>query len=62
MKGKVFASLLLVCLPWLAMAQSNDDLYFIPKKEKKWRGKKRSVRLRRRFQIQLYMLPRGQQL
>lgn len=35
MKGKVFASLLLVCLPWLAMAQSNDDLYFIPKKEKK---------------------------
>ena len=35
MTGKVFASLLLACLPWLAMAQSNDDLYFIPKKEKK---------------------------
>lgn len=41
MKGKVFASLLLVCLPWLAVAQSNDDLYFIPKKEKKAEKKER---------------------
>ena len=32
MTGKVFASLLLAYLPWLAMAQSNDDLYFVPKK------------------------------
>ena len=35
MKGKVFASLFAACLPWLVMAQSNDDLYFVPKKEKK---------------------------
>lgn len=27
--------MLVACLPWLAMAQSNDDLYFIPKKQKK---------------------------
>ena len=35
MKSRICASLLIACLPWLAMAQSNDDLYFIPKKEKK---------------------------
>ena len=35
MKGKLLISMLLACLPWLAMAQSDDDLYFIPKKEKK---------------------------
>lgn len=35
MKGKLLVSMLVACLPWLAMAQSNDDLYFIPKKEKK---------------------------
>lgn len=29
MKTKVCASLLVACLPWLAMAQ-NDDLYFVP--------------------------------
>lgn len=33
MKGKVFASLLVACLPLLAAAQSNDDLYFVPKKK-----------------------------
>ena len=35
MKGKLLVSMLVACLPWLAMAQSNDDLYFLPKKEKK---------------------------
>ena len=35
MKGKLLVSMLVACLPWLAMAQSNDDLYFIPKKDKK---------------------------
>ena len=33
--GKVFASLLLACLPGLSIAQSGDDLYFVPKKEQK---------------------------
>ena len=35
MRRKVLASMLFAFLPWLAMAQSTDDLYFIPKKEKK---------------------------
>ena len=35
MKGKLLVSMLVACLPWLAMAQSNDDLYFVPKKNKK---------------------------
>ena len=35
MKGKLLVSMLVACLPWLAMAQSNDDLYYIPKKQKK---------------------------
>ena len=35
MKSRICASLLIACLPWLAMAQSNDDLYFVPKKENK---------------------------
>lgn len=34
MKIRLGVSLLITCLPWLAMAQ-NDDLYFVPKKEKK---------------------------
>ena len=34
-KSKVFASLLLAFLPGLSMAQSGDDLYFVPKKEQK---------------------------
>ena len=34
MKTRLGISLLIACLPWLAMAQ-NDDLYFVPKKEKK---------------------------
>ena len=33
-RTKLGAVLLIACLPWLAMAQ-NDDLYFVPKKEKK---------------------------
>ena len=33
MKKSVLVSLLLVCLPLFVMAQSNDDLYFIPKKK-----------------------------
>ncbi len=32
-KSRIFASLLLAGLPWLMTAQSNDDLYFIPKKQ-----------------------------
>ena len=35
MKEKVFALLLMAGLPFAVMAQSNDDLYFVPKKEKK---------------------------
>lgn len=35
MRRKVLASMLFAFLPWLAMAQSTDDLYYIPKKEKK---------------------------
>ncbi len=35
MRRKVLASMLFTFLPWLAMAQSTGDLYFIPKKEKK---------------------------
>ena len=35
MRRKVLASMLFAFLPWLAMAQSTDDLYFVPKKEKK---------------------------
>lgn len=35
MRRKVLASMLFAFLPWLAMAQSTGDLYFIPKKEKK---------------------------
>ena len=41
MKGKLLVSMLVACLPWLAMAQSSDDLYFIPKKEKKVEAKER---------------------
>ena len=33
-KMRLGIALLIACLPWLAMAQ-NDDLYFVPKKEKK---------------------------
>lgn len=33
MKSRIFASLLLAGFPWLVMAQSNDDLYFVPKKK-----------------------------
>ena len=32
-KMRLGIALLIACLPWLAMAQ-NDDLYFVPKKEK----------------------------
>ena len=35
MKHYIIALLLLICLPWQVMAQSNDDLYYVPKKEKK---------------------------
>ena len=34
MKTRLGILLLTACMPWLAMAQ-NDDLYFVPKKEKK---------------------------
>ena len=33
MKVKVFASLMLAGLPFILAAQSNDDLYFVPKKK-----------------------------
>lgn len=39
MKVKVFASLMLAGLPFILAAQSNDDLYFIPKKKRKRRRK-----------------------
>lgn len=35
MKSRIFALLLWVGLPCMAAAQSNDDLYFVPKKEAK---------------------------
>ena len=35
MKGRFLVSMLVACLPWLVMAQNSDDLYFIPKKNKK---------------------------
>ena len=38
MKTRLGIALLIACLPWLAMAQ-NDDLYFVPKKEKKTEAK-----------------------
>lgn len=43
MKNIVLTSMLLAFLPLLAMAQSNDDLYFIPKKEKKVEVKENKV-------------------
>ena len=33
MRRKVLASMLFAFLPWLAMAQSTDDLYFIRRLE-----------------------------
>lgn len=45
MKSRIFASLLVACMPYLAMAQSNDDLYFIPKKETKAEAGKEEVRV-----------------
>lgn len=33
MKKFVLVSLIMACLPFLAMAQTNDDLYFVPKKK-----------------------------
>ena len=33
MKSRICASLLIACLPWLAMAQCNDFRFFIPNKE-----------------------------
>ena len=35
MKKFVFVSLIMACLPLLTMAQTNDDLYFVPKKTEK---------------------------
>ena len=35
MKGKAIVTMLLAGLPWLVMAQSTDDLYYLPKKETK---------------------------
>jgi hypothetical protein len=35
MKKNVLAVLMMALLPFLAMAQSNDDLYFVPKKKEK---------------------------
>lgn len=42
MKKIVLLSLFALCLPLLVMAQSNnDDLYFVPSKEKKAGSQKR---------------------
>lgn len=46
MKKGILASIMLACLPWFALAQSNDDLYFIPKKEKKTEVKQRTQTVR----------------
>ena len=45
MKSRFIITALIACLPWLAMAQSNDDLYFVPKKETK--AKKENVAVQR---------------
>ena len=45
MKKIVLLSLFALCLPLLVMAQSNnDDLYFVPSKEKKQEAKKTPVK------------------
>lgn len=44
MKSRIWASLLIACLPWLAMAQSNDDLYFVPKRKRNGTEKRGTVR------------------
>ncbi|WP_072530003.1 hypothetical protein [Bacteroides ilei] len=51
MKSRIFVSLLVACLPWLAMAQSNDDIYFIPKKEKKVEQQERTVGLQEKVGV-----------
>ena len=38
MRRKVLASMLFAFLPWLAMAQSTDDLYFIRGESEGWSG------------------------
>ena len=45
MKSRFIITALIACLPWLAMAQSNDDLYFVPQKEAK--VKKENVAVQR---------------
>ena len=45
MKSRFIITALIACLPWRAMAQSNDDLYFVPKKEAK--AKKENVAVQR---------------
>lgn len=35
MKSRILVAFMLLSLPWIATAQSDDDLYFMPKKEKK---------------------------
>lgn len=44
MKGRWITLLLIAVLPALAMAQSNDDLYFVPKKRKAVEQKKEDVK------------------
>lgn len=47
MKRRIFTLLLIVVLPALAMAQSNDDLYFVPKKNKKAERKEEAKKVQR---------------
>lgn len=57
MKGRILASLVMACLPWLAMAQSNDDLYFVPKKEKKTEKKVEKAPVTKQNTTTVYAAP-----
>ena len=44
MKKIVFLSLFALCLPWMVSAQSiDDDLYYIPSKDKKEKKQEKKV-------------------
>lgn len=44
MKKIVFLSLFALCLPWMVAAQSiDDDLYYIPSKDKKEKKQEKKV-------------------